>query len=60
MNASVMEMPSVGKQLDRLQQISRLMQFQARMPVNPFMTRDQAYKSVGCDPWASPYIYNNI
>lgn len=48
------------RDLDRIQQISRLMQFQARMPVSPFMTKDKAYEIAGCDPRASLDLFANV
>ncbi len=46
-------------QFDRLQRLFALMQFQEKMPTNPFMTKDEAYDSVGCGPRSSLYIYAN-
>lgn len=45
------------KSMDRLREISDLMQFQARMPASPFMTRDEAYDSVGCGPRFAIFAY---
>lgn len=46
------------EQMNRLRSISSLMMFQARMPSNPFMTRDEAYNSVGCGPHAAMFAYS--
>lgn len=40
--------------------IQVLMTMMERMPVNPFLEKNKAYKSVGCDPKASPYIYSSL
>lgn len=46
-------------QIEQLQRIFDLMQFQSRMPPNAFMTRDEAYDSIGCSPRSSLYIFAN-
>jgi hypothetical protein len=43
---------------EKIARISALMQFQARMPNSPFLTRDEAYKQVGCDPRAAMYVFS--
>lgn len=44
-------------QIDDITRISVLMQFQARMPICSFMTKDEAYKRAGCDPRAAMFIF---
>lgn len=51
------ELPSVNQQLEQLQQITHLMQFQMRMPVNQFQTKEEAYESAGCDHRAPAYLF---
>lgn len=31
-----------------------------RMPENPFLDKDEAYRSAGCDPKAAPYVYSSL
>ena len=45
-------------QIDDITRISVLMQFQAHMPICSFMTKDEAYKRVGCDPRAAMFIFS--
>ena len=51
------EWPSVNQHLEQLQQITRLMQFQMRMPVNQIQTKEEAYESAGCDHRAPAYLF---
>lgn len=44
-------------QIEEITRVSMLMQFQARMPGYSFMTKDEAYKQVGCDPRAAMFIF---
>lgn len=43
--------------IEQLQKILNLMMFQSRMPVNPFMDKNDAYEAAGCGPQASMYIF---
>ena len=43
--------------IDKLTRISTLMQFQACMPMSPFLTKEEAYKRVGCDPRAAMFVF---
>ena len=43
--------------VEQLQKILDLMQFQSKMPANPFMDKHDAYESVGCGPRAALYIF---
>lgn len=40
--------------------IQNLMLLLERMPENPFLDKDEAYRSAGCDPKAAPYVYSSL
>lgn len=48
----------IDAKIEELKRISYLMAFQARMPSIPFITRDEAFRQVGCDPHSAPYIFD--
>ena len=60
-NLSVREISTnTNERFEEITRVSMLMQLQAQMPINPFLTRDEAYKVVRCDPRAamSIFLYN--
>ena len=58
-NLAVKRVKPGAAKIAQLQRIFDLMQFQSRMPTNPFLTRDEAYDSAGCSPRSSLYFYTN-
>jgi len=58
-NLAVKRVKPGAAKIAQLQRIFDLMQFQSRMPTNPFLTRDEAYDSAGCSPRSSLYFFAN-